>query len=183
MTANAMQGDREACLKAGMDDYVSKPVTLNSLQQVLERYLVENTQSKEIKPQIRPPVEDQLAEDYLDILDQNALDNIRQLQTDTDSNLLKELIDLFLSESPKLINTIEQAIQTKDAKAIQFAAHRLKGSSAYLGVIRVCSLCSEIEEQSRDNRLEDLSNTILLLGTEYHRGLLALNHEKLKLTQ
>jgi CheY-like chemotaxis protein len=42
MTANAMQGDREACLEAGMDDYVAKPVTLNSLQQVLERYLPNN---------------------------------------------------------------------------------------------------------------------------------------------
>ena len=178
MTANAMQGDRETCLKAGMDDYVAKPVTLNSLQQVLERYLNNHPTPKAIGAQNDNVVADQPAEDYSDVLDQNALFNIRELQTEIESNLLNELIDLFTSEGPKLLETIDRALQTKDAKSIQFAAHRLKGSSAYLGVKRVCSLCSQIEEQSRDNLLDDLDTAVPLLNAEYRRAVFALNLEK-----
>ena len=177
MTANAMQGDREACLKAGMDDYLAKPVTLKGLQQVLERYLVINP-SNEVGRSESSSLVEQPTEDYSDSLDQNALESIRQLQTEIESNLLNELIDLFISESPKLIDTIEQAVRAKDAKTIQFAAHRLKGSSAYLGASRVCILCSEIEEQSRENLLNQLSFTVPALKTEYHRAMLALNLEK-----
>jgi CheY-like chemotaxis protein/HPt (histidine-containing phosphotransfer) domain-containing protein len=177
MTANAMQGDREACLESGMDDYVAKPVTLNSLQQVLDRYMPCKTDkddplSDELQAEDRP------GEGYEGILDQNALDSIRDLQSEIDSNLLNELIELFLSEGPKLIENIEKAISTNDSKAIQFAAHRLKGSSAYLGVIKVRSLCSEMEEQSREYELNNLSLLLPQLKTEYRRAALALRHEQ-----
>jgi HPt (histidine-containing phosphotransfer) domain-containing protein len=124
---------------------------------------------------------EQPGEGYEDVLDQNALDSIRQLQSEVDSKLLSELIELFLSEGPKLIENIEKGIQAKDAKGIQFAAHRLKGSSAYLGVIKVRSLCGEMEEQSRDNDLDKISLILPQLRTEYRRAGLALHHEQQRL--
>ena len=111
--------------------------------------------------------------------DEYRIENIR---AEVDPNLLDELIDLFVSEGPKLLDNIEQAIQTKDAKSINFASHRLKGSSACLGVTRVCTLCREIEEQSRNNELDNLSLAIPMLRLEYHRAILALNLEKQKST-
>ncbi len=68
--------------------------------------------------------------------------------------------------------SLEQATATQEAKEIQFAAHRLKGSSAYLGVAKVVTLCREIEEDAREGKLEELSSLVPQLRTEYlHAGI------------
>jgi DNA-binding NarL/FixJ family response regulator len=100
MTAHAMEGDRERCLQAGMDGYVSKPVEADHLVETVERAA-------------------------------GAFDPSRAAaRLGGNEKLLRELLDLFLSDLPRMTREIERAIASADAEGLRQAAHALKGSVA-----------------------------------------------------
>ncbi|MBI5566599.1 MAG: PAS domain S-box protein [Chloroflexi bacterium] len=139
MTANAMQGDREACLDAGMDDYISKPIQVKELQSALERW---GQQLRPIEPAapVAPPAD----------IDWSMLNDLRALQAEDEPDFALEMISLYLDNAPQLIDTIRQAIVTGDAPGLQRSAHTLKGSSASLGAQRMATLCLDLEKLGRD---------------------------------
>ncbi len=143
MTARAMLGDREACLKSGMDGYVSKPIRKRELYAALQPFFVQS------------PVEDSPAvvvnwEDVLRLVD-------------NDRRLVAELIVAFRSEASKLIASIETAAQSADAKALRLSAHALKGSLRVFGVPSVSALAEHLESQGRAATFENLAPTIAAL--------------------
>ncbi len=119
MTANAMQGDRERCLDAGMDGYVSKPVKPEVLFQEIERVLGERaTQSRPPPVAPSPPVEAGLP-----IYDRaDALSRIAD-----DEELLATLIDMFVADAPSYLDEIDAALEAADWNRLTRAAHTLKG--------------------------------------------------------
>lgn len=120
MTASAMQGDREMCLDAGMDDYISKPVSFDTLQRIIERW---GNSSLEIEIQSS---KDEISTDF----DSHALREIEKVSLD----LPKRMINLFLNEEcPSLLNKLQQAVLDQDASQIEYVAHTLKGSSRMIG--------------------------------------------------
>jgi PAS domain S-box-containing protein len=178
MTANAMQGDREACLASGMDDYVSKPVNIRDLREALERWL-----GGEVLPSVIPALavvaEDPLA--GLDAaIDPAAIAELRALQGDGE-DFLTPLIDTYLQEGSQLVEKIEAAWAAGDALAVRKQAHKLKGSSANMGARRLVDLCLQIETTAREERLEEASAERAALGSEYARVVAALAEEKEKL--
>jgi two-component system sensor histidine kinase/response regulator len=115
MTAHAMKGDRERCLSAGMDGYVSKPIRIGELEQATAQ-LVSSSKPKEA----RVPEETQGD----DVIDRAAL----LAGVNGDRHLLRDLVRLFLADCPKRLAEIKEAIRGRDAEALRIAAHTLKGS-------------------------------------------------------
>jgi len=178
MTANAMPSDRKKCLQSGMDDYLAKPVTLKTLKDILTHWLPPLEAAPD-KADTKPEKTDKKEEVPMhEAIRSDTLQEIRKLQGDVGGGLLVELIDLYLEEAPGLLDKMNQAILSKDAGALQFAAHRLKGSSAYLGLQYVTEICQKLENDARDGNLQDSSQDFKKLFVENELAFKALQHEK-----
>ena len=140
ITANAMRGDREACLEAGMNDYLAKPIRREELIEALCRW------SEPMGTTRRNPC---TTDDAEQVLDARVLDDLRALGGADDPGLLTELIELFLRDAPERIAEIEGALERGDAASLERAAHTLKSSSANLGATSLSALCREIEAAAR----------------------------------
>jgi two-component system, sensor histidine kinase and response regulator len=169
MTANAMQGDREKAIEAGMDDYVSKPVKLEELAEVLERWVLQ--EEEEAKADTTTPARekgDSLATTGGSV-DISVLVGLRELQGEGEPDILDELIELFLGEVPTQLKALREAAQTGEAQSVERIAHTLKGSSANMGALRMEALCAELEEAGRSEDLSAASGQISRLEEEFGR--------------
>ena len=168
LTANAMAGDSDRCLAAGMDDYLSKPFTLQGLRMVLERWLPAADEgaarpAAEAGPgAVAPGVETEPPP-----VDAKALENIRALQAPGGPDLLSKVIGLYLSGSPKLLGDLREAAVRRDADALRRASHTLKSSSANLGASTLTSLCKELETRAREGRVDDAAEAVAGIDAEY----------------
>lgn len=128
MTAGALVGDRERCLAAGMDDYVSKPVKLSELDRVLSRW----------RPAAQPTA-------WVDVIDGDQLESLRALDGG-DGTFLSTLVDSFLTSSSEALATLAAAAEAGDAETLRAEAHRLKGEASTLGASGVAALCGQLEK-------------------------------------
>jgi two-component system sensor histidine kinase/response regulator len=137
MTAHALKGDRERCLAAGMDGYVSKPLHAEELYAAL-RLQTETPRLPYGGPPVRQPT------------DRGAPVNREALlaRVEGDSQLLREMAELFLKTYPKLLNEIRQAIERQDAPALERAAHSLKGSVSNFVAREAVLAASELENMA-----------------------------------
>ncbi|MHB8644745.1 MAG: response regulator, partial [Thermomicrobiales bacterium] len=142
MTADAMQGDREKCLNAGMDDYVTKPVQVSVLVEALKRARPGSASGG-------ARLSDPLANDPLDaLLDAATLADIRAMVGDEGEAGLTSLVVCFLDDAPHLLNTMRDALGTNDAGALQTAAHTMKSTTALFGATALAGLCAALELRS-----------------------------------
>jgi two-component system, sensor histidine kinase and response regulator len=123
-------------------------------------------------------VDDQVA--AVALLDQDILDNLRDLPGEGADDLLGELIILFAQEAPPRIAALRDALQQGDAKRVMQVAHSLKGSSANLGATRMAALCNELEQQGRAGNLDGGLQLHAELANEYPRVMLALDRERIR---
>jgi DNA-binding response OmpR family regulator len=142
MTANAMEGDREACLAAGMDDYVSKPIRLPVLIGALERG-AEAARSTERKT----------APDGGGARDP-AIAATLQALGGGDPRFLAELIETFLEDAPKLLRQLRAALDAGDADTVRLVAHGLKSNGAEFGALALSERCKELELRGRSGQLD-----------------------------
>ena len=110
-------------------------------------------------------------------IDQKTLDGIRALEDEGASNLLNELIGIYLNESPKLLRDLEKAIIRSDAVALQKAAHSLKSISGHMGALSLAALCKELETMGRAKRMEGVAGVLSKTAKEYERVVAALKIE------
>lgn len=150
MTAFAMQGDKEKCIEAGMDDYISKPIKIEDVRQVISKW---GAVSKE---RGRKKTKQQPAETTL--LDYDAVMRIKKLGGESDNSFLSKVIEMYLSQSPAIIDSLQMEITSGNLKAAAQLAHKLKGSSLNIGAKKIAEISREIELKSNDGNIKNLSS-------------------------
>ena len=163
MTAHAMKGDREQCLEAGMDDYVPKPIRAGQLFDAIGALVGSPSVPKHV-PQSAPPVEGPI--DW-----SQALESV-----EGDHDLLKQVAEAFLAESPSLVGKIRQALPDADRDALRIAAHTLKGQFRCFGAGSAFDHASQLEQMGHTGDLGDAGAVFSLLEEET-RQLVSLLRE------
>ncbi len=179
MTANAMQGDREVCIDAGMDDYLSKPIRVEELVQALSKCQTGSVQgSSALKDRATAKINNGQQKMDKTAIDREALESLRDMAGENASEMLIEVIDSYLEDAPKLLHTISTAIAQGDAAALRQAAHTLNSTSATLGATTLSKFCKELEAIGRAGTVEGASERLPQLAAESERVKAALQVER-----
>ncbi|UKE79651.1 response regulator [Xanthomonas translucens pv. arrhenatheri] len=200
MTANAMAGDRQRCLEAGMDDYLSKPVNRALLTACLQRWLPHRAaHAAPAAVTLAPDVETEattpataaaptpsssaapavgavepapaLPPTPLPVLDIAVLDELREVAGNATT---AQIVELFLGDAPQLIQRMEQACAIPQLDPLRDAAHTLKSSAANVGALALSAAAARIEAGVRAQRLERPAVAVALVIAEFARARLAL---------
>ncbi|HYL51829.1 MAG TPA: response regulator [Acidimicrobiia bacterium] len=140
MTAAAMQGDRERCLAAGMDDYITKPISQQAIAKILERWTepTPDDAAPHAAETVAPPP----------VLDAERFAVLRDLDAG-DGELLGTLVRAFLADGAALLAAIHEGIAEGDPHTVERTSHTLKGASANLGAVRLADVCAQLEGLGR----------------------------------
>jgi CheY-like chemotaxis protein/HPt (histidine-containing phosphotransfer) domain-containing protein len=171
LTANAMEGNRERCLVAGMDDFLTKPFSQLELGTMLEKW-APAVQSAERRPAAPPPAADISSSP---LIDAGVLRDIAALGRPA---LLSSLIDLYMQHSLPLIGAIEAAARNRQQTELAEAMHTLKSSTANLGGARLAALLKECEAMVSAGKVEEAALRLQRIGAEYRDFCDALGRER-----
>jgi len=188
LTANALAGDREACLAAGMDDHLGKPYTLAQLREMLDRWVPRaasepprgrDEPAAPAVPPVRVPAA--AAEPGNGAsparLDQNALQRIRELETGGTSEILREVIGIYLSDTPTLLVKLERAAADGQPSEIAKAAHAMKSASRNVGAAVVAEHCARIETAGKSGSIAGMAESVAAVRAEYELVVPLLEEE------
>ena len=158
MTANAMAGDRQKCLDAGMDDYLAKPVTRAELEATIARWKDARLQVPDTVPtaaerQARKP----------SVLEVSVLDELQAVL----GSEVERIVEVYLEDAPRLIAQLQHAAASNDPIALRVAAHTLKSSSANVGANTLSAAARDLEHGARDGTLAKPVEQVARLASEF----------------
>src|SRR5215218_10319405 len=160
MTANAMQGDREKAIEAGMDDYVAKPVGREELEAVLRRWIS--------RPEDGPSVQND-EDPGPPTIDLSVLESRRGPQKGGEPDKLARIVNLFVEDVPIQLAAIRRAVERGEAQEVEEKAHMLKGGSGYMGAARLAQMCARLEESGASGELSRAPELLDAIETEFGR--------------
>jgi len=156
MTAHAMKGDRERCLAAGMDGYISKPIRIRELEQTIAQVV---SATKPANAHVPEETEGD------DVIDRTAL----LAGVDGNLRLLRELVRLFLADYPQRLAEINEATRRGDAEALRITAHTLKGSIGNFAAKKAFEAAQRLEIMGRERNLANAAEARMTLESELAR--------------
>ena len=190
MTAHAMQGDREECLTAGMNDYISKPIRVEALVQALNKYrhlrqegargLGVPSGDKGLGGEERREAREEKEELQMALLpigqfglhpsiDRQVLQALRDMAGEDAASFLAQIIKSYLEDAPPRLQAISKAVAHADATALKKSAHAFRSLSVTIGAIPVSQLCEALEAMGRAGTTEGASTLVEQLQAEYER--------------
>ncbi|HJU05573.1 MAG TPA: response regulator [Nitrospiraceae bacterium] len=172
MTADAMEGDRQKCMEAGMDDYLTKPVKRDVLQAMLRRW-ISQPQAIDVNDSPAATSPSILSDDTVD---SKVLADLRQL--DGNQTLVPTLIENFLQGAPRTVEMLSAAVEKEDAAVVRRAAHELIGSCGNLGIRRMGRLCAELQACGKSGNLAGAGPLFTELTAEFERVRMRLIAER-----
>ncbi|NHZ44528.1 response regulator [Massilia aquatica] len=195
ITANALQGDQEACLAAGMDDYLSKPFTQQELATVIGRWItlpLPASAHHDERPAAPPVPPAPLAKPApkapapapalaapahgavlragappRDAINRHALENIRALSKERGDALVQRVVTAYVDDTPQHLKTLRQAIAGVDPGNLRKIAHSLKSSSANVGAETLAQMCKDMETLGRTDTTEGASGILTDMEREF----------------
>ena len=176
ITANALQGDREACLAAGMDDYLSKPFTQAQLAGVIGRWIAlplsASVHHGEAVPTLPPEAREVIQRD---VINARALENIRALSQQGGDALVRKVIAAYVGDVPQHLRTLRQAVGGEDADTLRRVAHSLKSASANVGAETLARLCKDLEQMGRNASVNGAATLLTDMEEEFQAVRQSLN--------
>ncbi|MEM7584030.1 MAG: ATP-binding protein [Acidobacteriota bacterium] len=163
VTAHAMKGERERCLEAGMDDYVSKPLRSSDLETMLDRWLFADTELAGSQTRgAAPEAEAGSPRDRA----MEPLASMEKLGESSGRDLVAQMFDLFRVEGPKRLEAMKLALVESDADLMARTAHSLAGSAIYLGAPELVEVCRELERLAEAETLEPCAPLLETVASE-----------------
>ena len=170
LTAHAMTGDKELCLAAGMDDYLTKPFTQEQLLTVLTRWLGDPKKASQPDSN-ESELPERAGQGKRGItperFDRQMLDNLRMIQKKGATDLVEMVVSMFLAHMPESLEDLRNAISSGDAQQVFVSAHNLKSSSAQVGAKRLASLFAEIEIMGHNKAIDGAQEIFSHIELEY----------------
>ncbi len=174
MTANAMQGDREQCLGAGMDDYIAKPVRLEDVRAIVERWGPRVVPGEPAEPVAAPPAHKPAAATNTGLPETPPVESpvdVERLQefSDGSPDNLRELVTLYLNQTTEQIEQLAGAVAAGKPADVRRVAHSCAGASATCGMRRLVPLLRELERQGLEGRLTNAADLCCDARAEFQR--------------
>lgn len=150
ITANAMTGDREKCLDAGMDDFLAKPISIQSLKDIIEKWLPKSILVSEQSESDSP-------------FDASTMTEM----VGSDIEIHCKLLDTFIETTPDILFDLNASIESRSASDVVAQAHKLKSSSRAIGAIKMGGLCAEMENEGRSENWPSIEQITIQLEQNF----------------
>jgi two-component system, sensor histidine kinase len=178
LTANAMVGEKEKCIQIGMTDYLTKPIDDTRLHEVLSYYLEksEGHFNNSDTPSVKPSEEKNTMQAKTQIIDETILLKLEALQEEGETDIVVELIQSFLKQTPSRISNIATGLASGDLETCYDEAHTIKSSARTMGALYLGELCQKLEDLRDEGTASTIEPLFKLVQSEYLKSATALTH-------